>query len=178
MKITMRGIPALQQQIKQLKEVREELRGAIAGAALAVEKQMKVLVQKGPKSGRLYRRGSIKRAATKARRALGLRRVAGNPNRVIVGATFHRASAPGEAPASDTGRLVASLTHTIAPDGLTATIGVHDVSRVKYAPALEFGTRRMAARPFVVRALREKQEEVEQRVQQGVERAIAKVTQR
>lgn len=175
MKITVLGVEALKQQFKHMRqEMTAELRGAVEGAALAVEKQMKELMQKPPKSGRLYRRSSIKRAATKGRLAMGLRRTAGNPKKVIVGANFHRASAPGEAPASDTGRLVASLSHKIERDGLTATIGVHEVSKVKYAAALEFGTRHMAARPFVVRALRETQEEVERRIRNGIERALAK----
>ena len=80
---------------------------------------------RGPKSGRVYRRKSV----------------------------VHRASAPGEAPAIDTGILRFSIAVKIGDSGLSATIGVHELTKVKYARPLEFGTQKMAARPFVFPAL-------------------------
>lgn len=50
-----------------------------------------------------------------------------------------RSSAPGEPPKTDTGRLVSSIEAQVSPDGLEATIGVHNVTNVQYAPRLEFG---------------------------------------
>lgn len=63
----------------------------------------------------------------------------------------HRASAPGDPPATDTGRLVTSIGNELATDekGLHARVGTN----VKYALFLELGTRRMAPRPFLRRAL-------------------------
>ncbi|MGL5116516.1 MAG: HK97-gp10 family putative phage morphogenesis protein, partial [Beijerinckiaceae bacterium] len=63
----------------------------------------------------------------------------------------HQASAPGEAPATDTGTLIAGI-----------VIDRTDVKRGRiiiaatapYAKALEYGTRKMAPRPFLRRALR------------------------
>lgn len=65
-------------------------------------------------------------------------------------------SAPGEAPAVDTGRLRASITHRIEHDGgeSAAYVGTN----VEYAPWLEFGTSRMRARPFMVPAMNRNRE--------------------
>ena len=69
----------------------------------------------GPKHGRLYRRGAVTRAykvggkRAQAYQAAGARsRVVGGKLRVTTGYQFHRASAPGEAPAIDLGKLRAS----------------------------------------------------------------------
>lgn len=61
------------------------------------------------------------------------------------GKTIHQASAPGEPPASDTGALVASVYAEPVADELSVVV----VVRKAYAAFLEFGTRLMAARPFV-----------------------------
>lgn len=72
-----------------------------------------------PKSGRTYKRGS----------------------------KSHQASAPGEAPAIDTGNLVNSI-EVKHPKKLLATVGPSDV---EYAAVLEFGSEdgKIAARPFM-----------------------------
>lgn len=72
----------------------------------------------------------------------------------------HTASAPGEAPAIDSGNLAASI--QIEPDGdLRAII----VVGAEYGPHLEYGTSRMAARPFLTPAMEE--------ARPGFEKAIA-----
>lgn len=86
-------------------------------------------ILKGPKTGRTYLRGK---------------------NRNIA----HRASAPGEYPATDTGYLAS---HIFAQSGS----GFSEVgTTARYGPWLEFGTARMAARPWLGRALEETREEV------------------
>lgn len=56
----------------------------------------------------------------------------------------HQASAPGEAPAIDTGALVNSLaTEKVSEAVYMVSAGT------EYAQALEFGSKRMAARPFL-----------------------------
>jgi HK97 gp10 family phage protein len=74
-----------------------------------------------PKSGRAYRRG---------RRAI------------------HVASAPGEAPAIDTGNLAGSINF-----GMQSPTMAEVTVNAEYAAYLEFGTIRMAARPYVEPAL-------------------------
>ncbi len=58
---------------------------------------------------------------------------------------LHQASAPGEAPASDTGALVQSGTVIRDPANLAARVNYS----VSYAASLEFGTERMEPRPFL-----------------------------
>lgn len=60
-------------------------------------------------------------------------------------------SVPGQGPAVRTGRLRSSITWRLGEDaaGLYADIG----SAVEYAPYVEMGTSRMAARPFLRPAL-------------------------
>lgn len=56
---------------------------------------------------------------------------------------LHQASAPGESPAIDTGALVNSI--RTEADGLSAVVGVGQ----EYGVYLEFGTVKMASRPFM-----------------------------
>lgn len=78
-------------------------------------------VQRGERSGRIYRRKK--------------------------GKIVHKASAPGEPPKSDSGNLVAHI-RGFVEDRVTAVLE----AATAYAKALEFGTRKMAARPFMDRA--------------------------
>lgn len=54
----------------------------------------------------------------------------------------HQASAPGQAPAVDTGLLINSI-QVVNVSDLTSTVGTN----VEYAMGLEFGTTRVAPRP-------------------------------
>lgn len=73
-------------------------------------------IQRGPASGRVYARGG----------------------------RTHQASAPGEFPMSDTGRLAASVEVEIKSK-MFRSVG----TSVLYGPHLEFGTTRMAPRPWL-----------------------------
>ncbi len=59
------------------------------------------------------------------------------------------ASAPGEPPARDLGNLHNNITLQMNPALLMVSVN----SAAKYSAALEFGTRKMAPRPFMRRAL-------------------------
>lgn len=102
---------------------------ALDKTALKVRGDAVKSIQRGTKSGRVYERS-------------------GGKNR---GAT-HRASAPGEAPATDTGALVSSI-QTSRRD-LVAKV----FSRLKYSHWLEFGTLYMEPRPYLAPALRANEE--------------------
>lgn len=108
-------------------------RGVLRGAHLVHERGTELLTSP-PKSGRLYRRRGV----------------------------THQASAPGEAPASDTGRLVNSGDVYADPAALTARVNWS----TNYAEALEKGTERMAPRPFGRRALAERVESIEGAVEE------------
>jgi len=84
--------------------------------ALDIQARAQMAIMNPPKSGRIYRRGNV----------------------------AHQASAPGEAPATDTGALVNSA--------YTKKLGDSDYETgftAEYAAALEFGTAKMAPRPYL-----------------------------
>lgn len=71
----------------------------------------------------------------------------------------HRASAPGESPATDTGRLAGSITQEKTGKA-EAIVG----SRVVYSKFLEFGTQSMGERPFLKPALKQAAKNWEKRM--------------
>lgn len=78
----------------------------------------------------------------------------------------HTASKAGDAPNTDTGRLMSSLNVTRS-GSVTAEV----VANVEYAEHLEFGTRRMAARPFMTPALEQERPNYERGLRELTERA-------
>lgn len=59
------------------------------------------------------------------------------------------ASNPGDPPNTDTGRAVKSIKFDFQKSGLVGRVGTN----LKYLAALEFGTKRIAARPWLSRAV-------------------------
>ena len=116
--IRLEGSEQLQRQLRRLSgDLREEAGRAVLATAVEMRADIVQSIQRGPASGVTYKKS--------------------NPTRT------HTASAPGQPPMSDTGRLANSITFDRLGD-LTATVG----SALNYAPWLEYGTSRMAARPF------------------------------
>ena len=139
-------------------EATKALRDEISRGAIALQNEMRRSIQKGSKTGVTYRRGSMK--GGKAFK-------------------FHRASAKGEAPATDSGRLVSHINFFITNRGLLAKVGVTDLATVRYARRLELGGRDkrgvyIAPRPYVRPALRKHGKRILRRIRT----AIAKVTKR
>lgn len=109
-----------------LAEIRQAaMRGVVAGTE-EVRNEMVSLITNGPKTGRIYRRRGVE----------------------------HQASAPGQPPATDTGRLVNSITTDYKAAKLMGTV----TARTAYAAYLEYGTEKMAPRPFARPALANSQE--------------------
>ena len=78
----------------------------------------------------------------------------------------HTASAPGQAPATDTGRLASSV--DFKREGpMSAAVG----SQVAYAAMLEFGTSRIAPRPAWVPATEAMRPKFRQRLETALARA-------
>tara|TARA_R100000654_G_scaffold16800_4_gene35211 strand:- start:759 stop:1208 length:450 start_codon:yes stop_codon:yes gene_type:complete len=105
------------------KDMKPELRQVIQGGAQLIRGEAVKSIQSGPKSGKIYQRY--------------------NPTRT------HKASAPGEAPASDTGNLVRNIrVKQKSQDIVTVESGAH------YSKFLEYGTSKMQARPFLFPAFK------------------------
>lgn len=66
------------------------------------------------------------------------------------GGVMHQASAPGDPPAIDTGNLVNSIHNEPGKEGEMKSVVYIDA---EYAGYLEYGTTRMAARPYVAPAV-------------------------
>jgi HK97 gp10 family phage protein len=101
-----------------LRNASKDMQAAVADAVTATGLELRgdvvKRIQRGPATGRTYQRRGV----------------------------THTASAPGQAPATDTGRLANSVTFEQAGP-VSVTVG----SALIYAAYLEYGTTRMAPRP-------------------------------
>ena len=118
-KIKVKGLKKAQDALKSLeKDLEQPFREVILGGAQLIRGEAIRSIQTGPKSGRIYEKY--------------------NPRRT------HKSSAPGQAPASDTGNLVSQIrVRQKNPDEVVVE------SNALYSSFLEFGTSKMLARPFL-----------------------------
>ena len=93
-------------------------------------------IQQGSKNGRVYQKYTPRRT--------------------------HTASAAGQPPATDTGFLVQNINLKIDVDRLGASVE----SNADYSAALEFGTSKMAARPFMHPSLQENKPKIKRLLKQ------------
>tara|TARA_Y100000114_G_C11608696_1_gene254013 strand:+ start:42 stop:491 length:450 start_codon:yes stop_codon:yes gene_type:complete len=123
------------------KDLEEPFREVVKGGGQLIRGEAVKSIQTGMKSGRIYEKY--------------------NPRRT------HKASAPGEAPASDTGNLV----RNIRVEQKTKDI-VNVESRANYSKFLEFGTSKMLARPFLFPAFEKSKSKILQATFKRVQKAI------
>ena len=144
--VQVRGLAEAKAAIQAFgQEVADAVGNAVQATALEATSNIKRAIQRPPKTGREYTRGN----------------------------KTHRASAPGQAPATDTGALVNSIYFrwaNVDSDDFTAAIG----SRLDYAFNLEFGTRKMAARPAWVPAVEKAAPRLEKRLRRVIAEAKAR----
>lgn len=90
--------------------------------------------------------------------------LAGNKSGVTYtrGGVTHTASAAGEYPANDTGFLASNIKVAAKPDGLSGAVE----SRANYSAYLEFGTSKMAARPFMQPSAEEVRPKIRRRIRE------------
>ena len=127
-------------------DVTREVSKIVARAALKFDRRVKRAIQRGPKTGRVYTRGSGQNLSG-----------------------THQASKGGEAPATDTGALVSSI-YFKQISRLSAEVG----SRLAYAAALEWGTSRMDARPAWQPAVAAEMPDFERAVRDAMQKATKK----
>ena len=80
----------------------------------------------------------------------------------------HRASAPGDPPAVDTGNLRRNRATEVISVGGGVSIGILSVNS-EYAEALEFGTEKMAPRPFLGPIITESAERLKEAFRRGAQ---------
>lgn len=122
----------------------QEVGRAVRRGGLAIENRAVDGIISPPKTGKVYRSKSRK------------------------GAT-HQASAPGEFPAADTGRLHQSITSIQTQSGPDVYRN-ETAANAPYAIALELGTSKMAPRPFMQPAFDEVRPQVEARIRAAIVR--------
>ena len=126
------------------KDLQEPFREVIQGGAQLIRGEAIKDIQTGVKSGRIYEKY--------------------NPRRT------HRASAPGQSPASDTGNLVRNI--------IVRQVDIDNVaveSNATYSSFLEFGTSKMLARPFLFPATERSRPKITQAVFNRVVKEIKRL---
>jgi hypothetical protein len=114
--LKLEGEAQLMEALRKLgADAQAEARKAVEATAIEVRGDIVRGYQRGPASGRVYVRGNV----------------------------THQASAPGEAPATDTGRLASSTEYR-----LTGAASAEVQTSAEYGPFLEWGTQRIAPRPL------------------------------
>lgn len=144
--VEVKGLDKLEGATKRIREqVAQELAKGMYVSMKRVEGEAKRSIVSGGKTGRLYQRGNV----------------------------LHRASAPGEAPASDTGRLVNSIIGDVDRTELRRGVLQGSVTaRTLYAKMLEFGTIKIAARPFMHPAFEKSKRWITERMSEAVKRGM------
>ena len=135
---------------KALFNTKEGIRRGLLDVGPEIEREVVRLIKSPPKTGRLYLRGG----------------------------RIHQASAPGEAPANESGMLAESIGFKVSSP--TQLVIGNEASIAPYGRRLELGddfTGRgsIAARPFVKPGALSKAREVEQAVVRGVARELGKI---
>lgn len=125
-----------------------------------VEARAKLKIQNPPKTGRIYELGEHTVSfTTKGGKEVSFTVRKGVESRQ------HQASAPGEAPATETGALDNS--------GYTKRLGTADYEvgfTTEYAAPLEFGTPRIEPRPYLRPSVEEERAQFEDRIKAATQR--------
>jgi len=127
-----------------------------------------VIVERAPRARGWRAVAPLAEAAVRRAVAASAARVAATAARSI--RRRPRRSAPGAPPATDTGELAREIASVIDADGPGASVE----SGAAHSRFLEFGTARMAARPFLRPALASQRAATRQRIAAAVRLAIAR----
>lgn len=141
--LKLEGTEALNRALRNLSEdAQKEVKKAVDATGLSLRGEIVKKYQRGPATGEIYEKF--------------------NPRRT------HQASAPGEAPATDTGRLANSV---VTSSDIQEPLTVEVSTDVEYGPYLEFGTRTIAPRPNWVPSVQEETPKYIRRVEAAIRRA-------
>jgi len=151
LKVKLSGILADDRNLRKMGDnVEDMLDTEVFKTAVDTANISRKSIQRGLKTGRVY---------TNIFRTINGQAVPVGPRSGNNLSARHRASAPGQAPATDTGRLVSSITQEKTGEA-EAEVG----STVDYSKFLEFGTRNMDERPWLRPALKKAGKAFEERV--------------
>jgi HK97 gp10 family phage protein len=144
--VRIEGLDRLAKSTEHFKaRAKNEVEKGLYAAAKKVEGDAKKSILQGSKTGRVYKRKSV----------------------------IHKASAPGEAPANDTGRLAGSISTYLNSTALESIVTAGR-GLAKYATMLEFGTRKIKPRPFMFPALEKNKAWIANRLNDAMQKALKK----
>lgn len=123
------------------KSIEKELKRNLRIAGMMVRNTAVQSILSGGKSGKVYEKYNPRRS--------------------------HRASAPKEPPASDTGFLVSQISTSVKKEPNGVVVG-QIISAAPYSAHLEFGTTNMTERPFMQPALEKNRRKIEALFNQGI----------
>lgn len=170
-KIEINGLKEVQDAIRAYQgDISKQLGLIVNAAALEAVSDVKRSIERGPKTGNVYYRIPGPRYMTIRKGSedgppVAFFRAEGKQNL----SPRHQASAPGQAPATDTGTLVSSIYNEDRGRNAKA-IG----SRLPYAFYLEFGTFKMDARPSWVPAVERTIPKMLKRIELAIAKAKAR----
>ena len=144
--ITVKNLQKVMNQLKKLdKRLEPDFQEIVKGGAQLIRGEAIKSIQRGAKSGIVYEKY--------------------NPRRT------HRSSAPGQAPASDTGNLVSKI---IVKQKTKNIVNVE--SNADYSAFLEYGTSKMQPRPFMLPAFEKSKKPIINAVINRVKQKIMEYT--
>lgn len=150
-------------------DIKVEISGDAAKKLLDASERMTTEIDKALFASALYVQGVIITKISRGGRSSGaksVKRLSSVGNNKFNRSDQQSRSAPGEPPKSDTGRLVGSI--RVEHSFLTASVG----SDVLYAPFLEFGTSKMAERPYLRPSLDESENKIQELIEAAIERTM------
>jgi len=121
-------------------KVENDFKTLVKGTAQEIRTKAIKKIQRGEKTGRIYEKYLPRRS--------------------------HQASAPGEPPATDTGRLAASIEAEVS--GMSGAVG----TGLDYGKYLEFGTTKMKARPWLTPSVEEQRPDWNRRIVKLINDAV------
>ena len=143
--IQVKNLKKAMAQLKNLeKDLEPDFQEVVKGGAQKIREEAIKSIQSGAKSGIVYEKY--------------------NPRRT------HRASAPGQAPASDTGNLVSKIIVSLKDKDHTEV-----QSNAHYSAYLEYGTSKMEPRPFLLPAFEKSKKPIINAVFNRVKRKIEEI---
>lgn len=147
--VEVKGLESLAKKSRRAAQiVSQEVAKALLASGMMIDADAKKSLTMGGKTGIVYEKS--------------------NPRRT------HRASAPGQAPASDTGRLVNSIGVRMVESN-TAVEVFTGGTEVKYAVMLEFGTKDIAPRPFMHPAAERNRRKIKQRFDRALKASTRRI---
>ena len=144
--LTVKNLKKVMSQLKQLnKQLEPDFQEIVKGGGQLIRGEAVKSIQQGSKSGVVYEKYNPRRS--------------------------HRASAPGEAPASDTGNLVSKIIVKQKTKNITNVL-----SNANYSAFLEYGTSKMQPRPFMLPAFEKSKKPIINAVFNRVKKKIEEYT--